>query len=115
MRNIKGLRPIGRMAVFYLPSPLPVATRIRVEKFLLDHFRGYTCQDVSTSGAWRSDNDEVVFDSNVRFEVSFAGKDRIPELVRFLREVCRDLDQDAIYLTMGEDSFLVDPMIQTEF
>ena len=42
-----------------------------------------------------------------RFEVSFGSEQEFEQLVAFLRQLCRALDEQAIYLTRGEESFLV--------
>lgn len=108
---MRGLIPIGRMAIFYLPaSKVTDNMRSRVELFLLDNFSGYTCQRVNIEGAWAAGG-SVAWDSNIRYEASFAGKDRIPGLVGFLSGLCAEMGEDALYLTMGEDSYLVTPIM----
>jgi hypothetical protein len=108
--DMRNLIPIGRMAIFYLPaSKVSDSLRLRVERFLIGNFKGYTCQRVNIEGAWASSGGSVSLDSNIRFEASFAGKDRIPMLVDFLSGLCHEMREDALYLTMGEDSYLVTP------
>ena len=42
-----------------------------------------------------------------RFEVSFESEKEFRRLVGFLGELCGRLEEEAIYLTRGEESFLV--------
>jgi len=42
-----------------------------------------------------------------RFEVSFQSEQEFERLIAFLRDLCRSLDEQAIYLTRGDESFLV--------
>ena len=51
----------------------------------------------------------TVKDDHVRYEVSFAGKDKVEEFVDFIKVVCYNLQEESIYLTMGENSFLITP------
>ena len=42
-----------------------------------------------------------------RFEVSFGSEEAFRQLVDFLQQLCHFLGEEAIYLTRGEESFLV--------
>jgi hypothetical protein len=42
-----------------------------------------------------------------RFEVSFESEEGFKRLVAFLGKLAESLDEEAIYLTRGEESFLV--------
>jgi len=109
------LYQLGRMAIFFLPQEKlllrrgPNETTIReyVEDRLLHHYNGYTSISGEIIGCWK--NGRRYDDVHVRYEVSFPGRERIQHFVDFLSEVCGLLEEESIYLTMGEDSYLVMP------
>jgi len=97
------------MAVFYLPTrKLNPGICDSIHTFLVDNYKAYTKQGGDIKGTWVGERGRV-HDVNVRYEVSFEGKNRIPVLVSYLSFLCRELDEEAIYLTMGDRSFLVNP------
>lgn len=112
--------PLGKMTIFYVPSPkldAPGPTgehtpRGRIHEFLMKHYRAYTHTPSPMKGFWLSDERVLQHDVLERFEVSFESEEGFARLVRFLRELCAALDEDAIYLTRGEESFLVNRQSQ---
>lgn len=119
MVQIKELLPIGQVAVFYVPVQkldcpeygLSGRTpRQMFEEFFMDHYNAYTLELSNTQGFWREHRHTQIFrDENARYEVSFDGKDRVPSFVDFLSMMCALMGEEAIYLTMGYQSYLVLP------
>ena len=106
---------LGKMTAFYIPShKLDVAgdtvthsPRKQIHDFLIQHYRAYTHSPSPVKGFWLSDQAELTHDVLERFEVSFSTEPAFERLVAFLRDVAIQLNEQAIYLTRGEESFLV--------
>lgn len=121
MLQLPGLRPIGQVAVFYIPVQkldLPLSSldnktpRQVFEEFLMMNYDAYTLEISNTQGFWREHKEaRISHDANVRYEVSFDGKDRVPTFVDFLSRMCAALQEEAIYLTLGFHSYLVLPKV----
>lgn len=109
------LTPLGKMTLFYVPShkldvPGPAGAhtpRGRIHEFLMKHYQAYTHTPSPVKGFWLNDGRTLVHDVLERFEVSFASEEEFQRLLDFLRQLCRSLGEEAIYLTRGEESFLV--------
>ena len=105
------LQPIGRMAVFFVPAQklaVKPDTQNRLEEKLLSTYQGYTKMTQHIEGHYCMGH-EVVKDEHIRYEVSFPGKKQIPAFVALISRLARDLGEEAIYLTMGQHSYLVTP------
>lgn len=109
------LTPLGKMTAFYIPAnkldaptgergPTP---RDTIHQFLIEHFRAYTHAPSLVKGFWLDDRGRMQHDVLERFEVSFGAEPEFERLVGFLRRTSASLGEDAIYLTRGEESFLV--------
>jgi len=113
------LVPLGRVAVFYVPADKVVdpaygrdglLARDIFERFFLANFGGLTHEVSNIRGQWTSPDGQKVFtDLHERYEVSFAGRDKMRVFLAFLSEMCGLLEEDSIYLTMGTRSWLVKP------
>jgi len=102
---------LGKMAVFYLPAKKLKEhpdVQTQLEHTLISEYQGWTKHTEHIVGGYQQGS-ATVTDDHVRYEVSFAGKDRVAPFVAMLKQVCRDLEEVSIYLTMGEQSFLVQP------
>ena len=112
---MKNLTPLGKVTVFYVPShkldaPGPTGAqspRAHIHEFLMQHYRAYTHTPSPVKGFWMSEAGALMHDVLERFEVSFGSEREFRRLVSFLRELCRELNEEAIYLTRGELSYLV--------
>jgi hypothetical protein len=113
------LVPLGRIAVFYVPAHKMndpaygcdgrTPTQM-FDEFFLRKFGGLTHEASHIRGQWTSPDGQKVFtDLHQRYEVSFSGKKKAMEFLTFLSEMCRRLQEDSIYLTMGTRSWLVKP------
>jgi Cft2 family RNA processing exonuclease len=108
------LTPLGKMTAFYIPahkldapSRGAIAPRATIHEFLIEHFRAYTHAPSLVKGFWLDAAGHMLHDVLERFEVSFDAEADFERLVDFLRRTCDDLGEEAIYLTRGEKSFLV--------
>ena len=110
---------LGHMAVFYVPiqkldseeyGKNGKTPRQLFEDLLMENYDAYTLEISDTQGFWRQHSKSQIFcDRNARYEVSFDGEDKIIGFVAFLSEMCLLLKEQAIYLTMGQKSWLVVP------
>ena len=115
------LVPLGRIAVFYVPTDKmddPQFGRDGLtptelfDRFFLEKFGGLTHEESSIRGEWTSEDGQKVFsDRHQRYEVSFSGKKKGIEFLKFLSEMCGRLKEESIYLTMGTRAWLIKPTI----
>lgn len=109
------LTPLGKMTAFYIPAhkldvPAPEqgpTPRGTIHQFLIEYFRAYTHAPSLVKGFWLDERGRMLHDVLERFEVSFGAEPEFERLVAFLRRICVSLGEEAIYLTRGEESFLV--------
>lgn len=114
------IQALGRMTVFYIPShklddpkfypksqDRSQTARFAIHEYLMHWFRAYTQTPTPAKGYWIGQDDEVVHDVMERFEVSFNAEEEFDRLITFLIELCVRLDEDAVYVTRGERSYLV--------
>lgn len=112
---MKNLTPLGKMTLFYIPSnkldvPGPsgaASPRGQIHEFLIRHYKAYTHTPSPVKGFWLDQQEVMVHDVLEQFEVSFGSEKAFEQLVTFLGGLCRALGEEAIYLTRGEESFLV--------
>ncbi len=100
---------IGRMAHILVPIT-KIDNRLGnhtvrevLYNFFSKEFGGFT-EAPLTWGFWNGKRE-----AHVEFTVSFEGKHRIPDLFKFLGEICRGMEEECLYLEMGEDAYLVEP------
>lgn len=106
---------LGRMTVFYLPShkldhPRSQNTatpRQTVHDFLIGHYKAYTHTPSPVKGWWTNPAGSLLHDVMERFEVSFDAEPEFEALIAFLEKLCDTLGEESIYLTRGDESFLV--------
>ena len=48
-------------------------------------------------------------DKHERYEVSFKGEKKFKEFVLFLSELCNMTNEESIYMSIGEESYLIKP------
>lgn len=119
MENLDELIYIGEVAVFYVPiykldkleyGMDGCTPRVMFEKFLMENYNAYTLEISDTQGFWRENEKSHIFeDKNARYEISFDGQRNVIIFVRFLSLMCSLMKEEAIYLTMGQKSWLVVP------
>lgn len=107
---------LGTVTVFYVPSHKldhpkysrsGLTARQDIHEFLMDRYRAYTQTPTPVRGYWAAPDGEVVHDVMERFEVSFGSESEFDRLLEFLAELCERLEEQAVYVTRGDRSFLV--------
>jgi hypothetical protein len=107
---------LGKVTVFYIPSHKlddpryfdgKQTARTATHEFLMHRYRAYTQSPTPVKGYWTDQNGQMVHDVMERFEVSFGSEAEFERLIEFLIELCNQLTENAIYVTRGERSFLV--------
>jgi len=122
---------LGAMTAFYIPShklddpryfqpagergaagvvairPDSVTARSSIHEFLIHHYRAYTQTPTPVKGYWTNLSQDLIHDVMERFEVSFGSESEFDRLVEFLVQLCQQLDEDAVYVTRGDQSYLV--------
>ena len=106
---------LGRPAVFLVPStklkcPMGKKTvEVALHEFLMDNFGAFTTTVVPYYGFWRADGERVDHDECRRYEVSFVGKHRIADLMRFIAQVASATNEICIYFKAGQYTCLIYP------
>ncbi|MEZ6131564.1 MAG: hypothetical protein R3C59_23080 [Planctomycetaceae bacterium] len=107
---------LGKVTVFYIPSHKlddpryfngSQTARMVTHDFLMERYRAYTQSPTPVKGYWADQHGVMVHDVMERFEVSFGSESEFNRLIEFLVDMCVRLTEDAIYVTRGERSFLV--------
>ena len=110
------LHSLGKMTVFYIPSHKlddprffhgTQTARSSIHEYLMHRYRAYTQTPTPVKGFWIGTGRELVHDVMERFEVSFSVEEEFNRLIDFLVELCQKLDEEAIYVTRGDCSYLV--------
>lgn len=106
---------IGQVAIFYIPiNKLDIViegnrtTRQVLHDFCVKNFNAYTHEVSKIQGYWVSKN-ILVKDEHERFEISFKGRKKVKEFIYFLSLICKAIEEESIYLTMGYKSWLILP------
>ena len=111
------IKHVGTVVVFYIPKYKlnnikfgfdGKSPKKMFQEFFLTNFSGFTLSTEDSKGFWRSDkNMPIVKDDNIRYEISIEGHENIAKVVNFLSTMCKFMKEDAIYVVVGEESFLV--------
>lgn len=115
-RHASHVCELGKVTLFYIPSHKlddpgyfdgAQTVRMAIHDFLMHRYRAYTQSPTPVKGFWVNQNSTLVHDVLERFEVSFGSEEEFDRLIEFLIQMCERLSEDAIYVTRGERSFLV--------
>jgi hypothetical protein len=107
---------LGKVTVFYVPSHKldhpkharnSLTAQQDIHEFLMVRYNAYTQTPTPVRGYWGAPDGEIFHDVMERFEVSFGSESEFDRLIEFLAELCDRLNEQAIYVTRGERSFLV--------
>ena len=107
---------LGKVTVFYVLSHKlyhpkharhSLTPRQDIHEFLMGRYNAYTQTPTPVRGYWGAPDGEVFHDVMERFEVSFGSESEFDLLIEFLAELCDRLNEQAIYVTRGDRSFLV--------
>ncbi|TWT83524.1 hypothetical protein CA13_49890 [Planctomycetes bacterium CA13] len=104
------------MTVFYIPSHKlddprfyldGLTARSAIHRFLMNRYRAYTQTPTPVKGYWTNESNDMVHDVMERFEVSFNVESEFDQLIEFLVTLRKRLKEQAIYVTRGDRSYLV--------
>ena len=110
---------LGKRATFLIPSIKVYNSKYsrsgggiakKIHDFLLYTFGGYTSSSGNKYGYFHSVNDE--YDELREYRVAFKEDEQgtlIPKLKAFLAALCYDIEEECLYLELGEDAFLIYP------
>ncbi|WP_146400754.1 hypothetical protein [Planctomycetes bacterium CA13] len=110
------LHSLGKMTVFYIPSHKlddprfyldGLTARSAIHRFLMNRYRAYTQTPTPVKGYWTNESNDMVHDVMERFEVSFNVESEFDQLIEFLVTLRKRLKEQAIYVTRGDRSYLV--------
>lgn len=116
MSDSPHLLELGKMSVFYVPSHKlddarffhsAQTARSLIHEFLMHRYRAYTQTPTPVKGFWVDQTSTLVHDVMERFEVSFNREEEFDRLVDFLADLCERLQEESIYVTRGDHSYLV--------
>ncbi|MFZ2619533.1 MAG: hypothetical protein WAX89_01540 [Alphaproteobacteria bacterium] len=118
---------IGRPALVYLPIPKvknPLFGNGQhtpdemFRQFCLATFNAVSINTATVEGYWRQADGLIVPDFHCQYRVSFRHAEpetgeapfaRLNQLVTFLSELCKTMQEDCIYAEFGEDAVLITP------
>jgi len=108
---------IGKMAAFYIPSNKlgkkefgenGQTPKDMFHNFFMKNFNAYTHEKSGIEGFWREEKGAIVIDENERYEVSFLdNNEQLEKFIKFLSKMCNLLNENSIYVTIGDSSWLV--------
>ena len=116
MSDSPHLHELGKMTIFYVPSHKlddprffhgTQTARSSIHEYLMHRYRAYTQTPTPVKGFWVDQQSDLIHDVMERFEVSFGVEDEFDRLIEFLVDLCQRLQEESIYVTRGDHSFLV--------
>ena len=100
---------IGKVAIFYIPeNKLTKPVRKKLHDFFVKNYNAYTHEVSKIQGYWVKQN-KLIKDKHERYEIAFDGEQNLKKFVGFLSELCDIIEEDSIYLIVGDESYLVKP------
>ncbi|MEO6759869.1 MAG: hypothetical protein ABIO24_10485 [Saprospiraceae bacterium] len=81
----------------------------RLHTFLMENFGGYTAQAGNIFGYWRDENGHDSYGEHREFSVASLNDAKIPLLKDFLAKLATELNEDCIYLRIGQLAVLLYP------
>lgn len=104
----KNIKHVGKVAVFYVPvEKLTEAVRNEIHDFFVSEYCAYTHECSEIRGYWVTGG-EIVRDKHERYEVAFHGDEKFKAFIGFLSELCGNIKEDSIYLTVADEAYLVE-------
>lgn len=116
MSELPHLHALGKVTIFYVPSHKlddprffhgTQTARTSIHEYLMHRYRAYTQTPTPVKGFWVDQSGNLVHDVMERFEVSFGVEEEFNRLIEFLVELSERLQEESVYVTRGERSFLV--------
>ncbi len=96
---------LGKPAIFSIPSSKLEQVKFLINLFLIENYGHAWSQTPNVEGFWKGKQDGFY----TKFEISFVGKEKIPNLKRFLAQIAKQIGEECIYLRTGADSWYVYP------
>lgn len=107
---------LGRSATFLLPSLKLKRPRTdegsledRVHTFLMDNFGGYTAAAGNIFGYWKDESGKSSYGEHRQFTIALVEDSKLPSLKNFLADLSAELNEDCLYLTVGDQVVLIYP------
>ncbi len=107
---------LGKMIVFLLPSlqlkrksQKGESLEDKLHHFLLQKFNGYTAAAGNIFGYWRNAAGKEFYGEHKEYKVSLLKKNEIRALEDFLSILAFEMEEESIYVSSGEDSWLLYP------
>ncbi|MEK7151175.1 MAG: hypothetical protein AAB784_00470 [Patescibacteria group bacterium] len=94
---------LGKPAVFLIPSSKLTRIEFSITSFLLKNYGHAWTKSTNVKGYWMGKLDG----DYTRFEVSFIGKEKIPNLKNFLANIAYKIKEESIYLLCGSDAWKI--------
>lgn len=105
---------LGRMIVFLLPSlklkkrgKQGLTLEDKLHDFLLKKFNGYTAAAGNIFGYWKNNAGREFYGEHKEYKVSLLDKKGIKVLEDFLVSLAQEMQEESIYLSAGDDSWLL--------
>jgi hypothetical protein len=106
-------RRLGETAVFLLPS-LKLKKRVggapleeKLHRFLMDTFGGYTAEAGNIFGYWVDEQGKQSYGEHRQFLVAVGSEEKTRRLTAFLAELGREMEEESIFLEIGNVVYLV--------
>ncbi|MBI2063176.1 MAG: hypothetical protein HYT61_02985 [Candidatus Yanofskybacteria bacterium] len=96
---------LGKPAIFSIPSSKLEKVEYEIHAFLEKSYGHAWSRTEKVKGFWMGKPDGEY----TKFEISFVGKERIPNLKKFLAKIAKKIGEECIYLLTGADSWYVYP------
>lgn len=97
---------LGKPAIFLIPSFKLESIEFEIHSFLMQNYGKAWNQTSNVKGYWMG----KVEGEYIKFEISFVGKEKIPNLKKFLAQICIKIGEECIYLITGADSWYIYPI-----
>jgi len=105
---------LGRPAVFLIPAKKlnkklknGESVKKHLHRFLIKHFGPYTTSTIPSFGFYKNNKGAIISDECIEYEISFAGKKKIPVLIKKLAGLTRTIGEECIYFKAGQYSCLI--------
>ncbi len=101
---------LGKPAIFSIPSSKLERVEFLIDLFLIENYGHAWSQTPNVKGYWMGKPDG----DYTKFEISFVGKEKIPNLKQFLAVIAEKIGEECIYLLTGDDSWYIYPLLPNQ-
>jgi hypothetical protein len=97
----------GKVVFFLVPSKkLTPSLKDKIHLFLVNNYRAYTHESGVATGYWQ-DGMNITKDSHDKYLISLKESRYYQKLVTFVSELCEETNETCLFLTIGNDAYLV--------